>query len=298
MAFASDVSDPLRAMSDGPMHTQPGVFQRLTELYAGGERAMVEGRFGDAVAAFSEGLQLDDNFRKQYVTMYAQRAFAKQRMSDFVGAIPDYSKAIAMETALNQAQYYFHRGMCFAALGGHDEHAVNDYGHSIEIYPDHPGPYHLRGKLLVSNLGRHEEAISDFDRLLAIRQHHEGYQLRGYAKLNLGRGAEAIPDLLESNRLEHDTYTDYLLAWAGAIAPDGGRPAGRRRLQAVLRRERRLLAVPQSVAVQADHRVGLATLASDPFDGAVGNPARGAIRDPDPGPAVAALEHGDLGAAR
>ncbi len=220
MAFASRVSDPVRVMTDGPTHTQSGLFQRLSELYADGERAMAQGRFSDAVSVFSEGIRLDDNFRKQYVTMYAQRAFAKQRMSDFAGAIPDYSRAIAMETAIHQAQYYFHRGMCFAALGGHDEHAVNDYGRSIEIYPDHPGPYHLRGKLLVRNLGRHDEAIADFDRFLAIRSHPEGFQLRGYAKLNLKRGAEAIADLLAANRLEHDTYTDYLLAWAGAIAPD------------------------------------------------------------------------------
>jgi hypothetical protein len=48
----------------------------------------------------------------------------------------------------------------------------------------------------------------------------EAYQLRGYAKLNLGRGRDAIPDLMAANRLEQDTYTDYLLAWAGAITPD------------------------------------------------------------------------------
>ena len=65
-------------------------------------------------------------------------------------------------------------------------------------------------------------SIADFDRLLAMDPLAlaEAYQLRGYAKLNLGRGRDAIPDLLEANHLEQDTYTDYLLAWAGAIAPD------------------------------------------------------------------------------
>src|SRR5437588_7038 len=99
-------------MSDRPMHTVPGLFERLTALYADGERAIEEGRLHDA------------------------------------------------------------------------------------------------------------EAIADFDRLLAMRPVAEGYQLRGYAKLNLGRGHEAVPDLLEANRLEQDTYTDYLLAWAGAVTPD------------------------------------------------------------------------------
>jgi tetratricopeptide (TPR) repeat protein len=207
-------------MSDRPMHTVPGLFDRLTAIYADGERAIEEGRLGDAVALFTEGIQLDDQFSNQHVTMYAQRAFARQRMGDNMGAIPDYGRAIEMEPPINQAQYLFHRGMCFTAIGGHEEHAVNDYGRSIAIYPDHPGPYHLRGKLYASDLGRYQEAIADFDRLLAMRQVAEGYQLRGYSKLNLGRGRDAIPDLLDANRLEPDTYTDYLLAWAGAVAPD------------------------------------------------------------------------------
>jgi tetratricopeptide (TPR) repeat protein len=207
-------------MSDRPMHTVPGLFERLTTLYADGERAIEESRFHDAIALFSEGIRLDDQFRQHYVTMYAQRAFARQRIGDNMGAIPDYTKALEMEPPMNQAQYYFHRGMCFTAIGGHEEHAVADYGRSIAIFPDHPGPYHLRGKLYASDLGRYEEAIADFNRLLAMRPVAEGYQLRGYAKLNLGRAREAIPDLLDANRLEQDTYTDYLLAWAGAVAPD------------------------------------------------------------------------------
>jgi len=208
-------------MNHRPMHTVPGLYERLTALYADGTRALEEGRFEEANALFSEGIGLDDQFRHEYVTMYAKRAYARQQLGDNMGAIPDYGRAIEMEPPINQAQYYFHRGMCFTALGGHEEHAVQDYGRSIAIYPDHPGPYHLRGKLYASDLGRYEDAIADFDRLLTMHPNiAEGFQLRGYAKLNLGHGRAAIPDLLEANRLEQDTYTDYLLAWAGAIAPD------------------------------------------------------------------------------
>jgi tetratricopeptide (TPR) repeat protein len=207
-------------MTDRPMHKVPGLLERLTEIYGEGERAIEEGRLDDAVALFSQGIELDDEFQVNDVTMYAQRAFARQRLGDSMGAIRDYGRAIEMEPESHRAQYFFHRAMCFTAIGGHEEHAVNDYGRSIAIYPDHPGPYHLRGKLYASDLGRYEEAIADFDRLLAMRPVAEGYQLRGYAKLNLGLGRDAIPDLLEANRLERDTYTDYLLAWAGAVAPD------------------------------------------------------------------------------
>ena len=61
-------------MTDRPMHTVPGLFERLTAIYADGERATEAGRLHDAVALFSEGIQLDDQFRNNHVTMYAQRA--------------------------------------------------------------------------------------------------------------------------------------------------------------------------------------------------------------------------------
>ena len=68
-------------MSDRPMHNVPGLYDRLTALYTDGVRALEDGRLLDAVAVFSEGLQLDDQFRQAHVTMYAQRAFAYQRLT-------------------------------------------------------------------------------------------------------------------------------------------------------------------------------------------------------------------------
>jgi tetratricopeptide (TPR) repeat protein len=205
-------------MSDRPMHTKPGLMDKLVALYAEGEQALGEGRFTDAVRIFSDGLALDDQFRQRYVTMYAQRAFAHQRLGNHEAALPDYAKAIELEPPINQAQYWFHRGMSLAALGRPEE-AIADYGRSIALHDQHPGPFHLRGKLLV-DAGRWQEAIADFDHFLTLRAHPEVLQLRGYCKLNLVRGADAIPDLLEASRLQPDTYTHYLLAWAGAIAPD------------------------------------------------------------------------------
>jgi tetratricopeptide (TPR) repeat protein len=108
--------------------------------------------------------------------------------------------------------------MCFAALGARDQ-AVEEYGRSIALYDGHPGPFHLRGKLLVDR-ERFADAIADFDRFLGLAEHPEVLQLRGYAKLSLGRGRDAVPDLLRARELAPDVYTDYLLAWAGAIAPD------------------------------------------------------------------------------
>jgi tetratricopeptide (TPR) repeat protein len=192
---------------------------KLVDLYAAGEAAIAENRLADAEQIFTEGLALDDHFRQRYVTMYAQRGFVRQRMGNAAGALEDYAQAIQMEPPINQAQYHFHSGMAHASLGNF-EAAVESYGQSIALHDGHPGPFHLRGKLLCSELNRHEEAIADFDRFLAMHPHPEGFQLRGYSKLCLKRGADAIPDLQQSQQMAPKTYTAYLLAWAGAIAPD------------------------------------------------------------------------------
>lgn len=204
------------------MHTVPGAFEELTRLYAEGERAVEEGRFADAVATFTQGIAIDDHFRQRYVTMYAQRAFARHRMGDLAGAIEDYTRAIPMEPEPNQAQYHFYRGMCLGTLGGHDDEVLADYERSIALYPDHPGPYHLRGKLLV-NLGRWPEAIADLDRLVAMNGHPEGHQLRGYAYLMLGRGDLAAPDIDIAAERAPGAWTSYLMAWAAALTGDDER---------------------------------------------------------------------------
>lgn len=203
------------------MHTIPGAFEELTRLYAEGVAAVDEGRLEDAVELFTRGLTIDDRFRQQYVTMYAQRAFALQRLGRLAEALGDYAKAIEMEPPINQAQYWFHRGMCLAGLGD-AERAVEEHARSIALYPQHPGPFHLRGKLLVEQLGRYEEGIADLDRLLAMREVPEGYQLRALAKVSLGRYAEAVPDAQRAEAMIPDAYNHYLLAVSHGPLGDEG----------------------------------------------------------------------------
>lgn len=205
-------------MSDRPMHTVPGLFDKLVSLYAEGERAVAEGRLPDADAAFTEVIELDDHFRQRYVTAYAQRAFVRHRMGRLEEAVADYGSALESgEPELNCAQYHFQRGMALAALGRPAE-AEADYGASIDLAPAQPGPWHLRGKLRADQ--RPAEALSDFDRFLELAEHPEVRQLRGYCLLLLGRAAEALPEL---GQAPPGPWTDYLHAWAFAAVGDADR---------------------------------------------------------------------------
>lgn len=194
-------------MSNSPMHTVPGAFEKLRTLYAEGEAALQEQRFADAVAKFSEGLSIDDNFRQRYVTMYAQRAFALHNMGRLDEAIGDYTHAIEKEPEINQAQYYFQRGLCFMSLGRLDD-AIRDYGQAIAMHPQHPGPFHLRGKLLFQQ-GRFAEAIADFDSALAIHDIPECRELKQRAQAQvqsqrLGGAAQAQQAVAAGNAGDAD----------------------------------------------------------------------------------------------
>lgn len=157
--------------------------------------------------------------------MCAQRAFALHRLGRLEEAIEDYGRALAIgEPPVNQTQHFFHRAMCLQALDGRAEEAVDDFTRSIELYPDHPGPWHLRGKLLIDVLGRYEERIADLDRLLAMREVPEGYQLRALAKVSGGRRAEAIADAARAEELEPAPYKHYLLALSYAATGDEAAP--------------------------------------------------------------------------
>lgn len=199
------------------MHKVAGLFGRLQNLYAEGEARMEQGDLQGAVDRFSEAIGLDDHFRQRYITLYAQRAFALHRMGRLAEAVEDYGRAIAMEPPINQAQYHFQRGMALAALGQPDA-ALADYGQSIALHQDHPGPYHLRGKLLADHYQRWAEAVADFDRLLELNPNPDGFQYRGLCKAQLGDHAGAVPDLQRSLELHPGNhFCEYLLACCAAM---------------------------------------------------------------------------------
>lgn len=207
----------LVAMSERPMHSVPGLFDKLVALYAEGEALLGRGDLQAAVDRFSEVISLDDHFRQRYVTAYAQRAFAYHRMNCLAEAIADYGKAIELEPPINQAQYHFQRGMAEAALG-QSEAALRDYDRAIELHQGQPGPYHLRGKLLADQFGRFADALPDFDRLLELSPNADGYQYRGLCKVQVGRHAEAIQDLEQSLAMHPGNhYVEYLLACCAAV---------------------------------------------------------------------------------
>jgi tetratricopeptide (TPR) repeat protein len=196
------------------MHA-PGNFERLTQLYAEGEQCAAGGDLQGAVERFSEGLAIDDQFRQRYVTLYAQRAFALHRLGQHAAAVEDYGRAIAMEPPIHQGQYHLQRAMCLRLLG-QDAAAYEDFSRAAALAPEQPGPWHLRGRLLVDQ-SRFDEAIADFDRLLALRPHPDGYTQRAFCKVSRNDHPGGLEDCRTSLALEANPYTEYLAALCCAV---------------------------------------------------------------------------------
>lgn len=208
-------------MTDTPMHTVPGALDKLQQIYAEGEAMIQANDLEGAVKKFSEGIAIDDQFRQRYITMYAQRAYAHQTLGNTKEAIADYTKAIELETPPeNRAQYYFQRGFLTQGLPTESQEeytanvdsAIADYSSSIELYPNHPGPYHMRGALLVNYKGKNEEALADLNTSLSMQEDGDAYAQRGFAHFNLNHFKEAETDFVRANELAPTPYNEYMLA--------------------------------------------------------------------------------------
>ena len=127
--------------------------------HARGTNARHRGDHAAAVAAFSAALKLDPHHR----TARANRAYARRKIGDFVGARRDYGKALADAPT---AKLYNARAYCSAKLEKFDA-AVADYTEALRLDPANAHALHNRG-ISYDRLGRDDEAARDFERALEI----------------------------------------------------------------------------------------------------------------------------------
>ena len=90
-------------MSDRPMHTVPGAWDKLVELFARGDAAIQEGRFHDAIEAFTEGLAIDDHFRSAGFSVAHDAPYRGGHSTAHYGRPSEGVHAVQLE--LNRALY-------------------------------------------------------------------------------------------------------------------------------------------------------------------------------------------------
>ena len=145
-----------KASFDGAIAATP---KDAEYLHARGTNARHRGDHAAACAAFSAALKLDPHHR----TARANRAYARRKIGDFVGARRDYGKALADAPT---AKLYNARAYCSAKLEKFDA-AVADYTEALRLDPANAHALHNRG-ISYDRLGRDDEAARDFERALEI----------------------------------------------------------------------------------------------------------------------------------
>ncbi len=141
-----------------------------------GEAYYKASRFGHAIQAYDQYLTL----KPSDVQVLNKRGVAKAAKKDYVGAIADYSMAIAINPQFYNA--YLNRGNLWVYLGDFAQKvgqpevaqrdyqlALNDYGQAVRLNPMNSAAYENRAELY-SDLGMHSLALQDKGRVIQLQK--------------------------------------------------------------------------------------------------------------------------------
>lgn len=150
--------------------------------------------FGHLLNAIAGVIQLVAENRQRNerdAVVHFNRAAAKARRSDYVGAVADCDRAIAINP--NYADAYSFRGLNKSILGNL-QGAITDFDHAITLNPNNADYYHRRGNCKAKQRD-HDGAITDLDCAIYLNPHDEGaYAVRGAAKMAKNDHDGAIAD--------------------------------------------------------------------------------------------------------
>ncbi|WP_249267949.1 tetratricopeptide repeat protein [Microcystis aeruginosa FBCC-A68] len=110
-----------------------------------------------------------------------------------------------------RASELWHKKGLIHAMGKEYEQAIASWDRALEIKPDDPDAWFIRGFALY-NLGRFEQAIASYDQALEIKPDDpDAWFIRGFALYNLGRFEQAIASYDQALEFK----PDYHQAWYG-----------------------------------------------------------------------------------
>ena len=117
--------------------------------------------------------------------VYLYRGIARSKLSNFQGAIVDYTEAI--ERGFTHPDIYYHRGSCHGMLGNHRE-AIANLKQAIKLDPNYANAYYNLGlsRLILKRHGDRQKAIKDFKKTkeLAFKQKNRNLYKLAVEKLN------------------------------------------------------------------------------------------------------------------
>ena len=119
-------------------------------------------QFDDAIAGYTHVIEKGDDALR--LRAYIERALVKEQKQDIASAIDDYTAALALEK--DNVPALSRRGACLERLGKHEE-AIADFTRLLEIVPAEKASlvyFNRAGSYRA--LGQIEEAVADYTRAL------------------------------------------------------------------------------------------------------------------------------------
>lgn len=194
--------------------TKESISQTAQEYYAKGldklDRKDSKRSSSLAILYFDTAIAIQPD----YVEAYMNRARAKQKESNLIGAFEDYSKAIELKPDLVQA--YKQRALLRNWFGGAEEihnhaAALADLNKAIELSPNDYDNYMHRGYLKDSEFHDHQGALKDFMKVIKLKpKFAEAYTAMGMIKLDLGQRREGCLDIQYAAELKDYWALEFL----------------------------------------------------------------------------------------
>jgi tetratricopeptide (TPR) repeat protein len=137
---------------------------------------------------------------------YNNRGVAYNDRGNFLQAIADYTKAIAISP--EYAEAYYNRGNAYGKQGNVSQ-AIADYTRAIAISPEYATVYNNRG-LAYDRQDNFPQAIADYTRAIVISpEYAEAYYNRGNAYSKQGNVSQAIADYTRAIAISPEYATAY-----------------------------------------------------------------------------------------
>jgi tetratricopeptide (TPR) repeat protein len=152
------------------------------------------GQHQDAIEDFNRVLALDRTWVGAFVAFYS-RALSRFSLGEVIAAIEDCTDALRLKPDYVEALYL--RGLAFKAIERFDE-ALSDLQDVVGLDPQHVNAHHASGMLYFLQ-GDNDAAVTSFSLCIEIAippgtTTFESLRFRGIALQNVGRHAEAILD--------------------------------------------------------------------------------------------------------
>jgi len=130
------------------------------DYYQRGVRQARRGHFREAIAAYTQAIQLNPTF----ADAFNQRGFVHSKLHDYSAAFADFGHALELDSNLSSVYYY--RGLTRFHLG-YVEAAIDDYSMAIRLDPHHGQAYYYRG-LAQADLKERQAAIADLQQAIRL----------------------------------------------------------------------------------------------------------------------------------